>query len=218
LIQSSCTRGHAERGPLPAIRPPRRSASEGRARTVRRVRPDKTKPRHLAVTGFSISRAQRDTHVLGRPGSDLLSQALRLSTIGATGFNGRVRDGIGFWALCNYHQIGEKHAGEFWIFRPCIRCLSRSFRSSRSDLRALINENDQANRAISTSQLQASPLFHIWPINVVVFHGSQGNARFEGGFLLRCFQQLSRPNIATLQCGWRHNRSTRDSSNPVLSY
>jgi len=53
---------------------------------------------------------------------------------------------------------------------------------------------------------------------VVVFHGSQGNARFGGGFLLRCFQQLSRPNIATLQCGWRHNRSTRDSSNPVLSY
>jgi len=53
---------------------------------------------------------------------------------------------------------------------------------------------------------------------VVVFHGSQGNARFEGGFLLRCFQQLSRPNIATLHCRWRDNRSTRDSSNPVLSY
>jgi hypothetical protein len=34
--------------------------------------------------------------VLGRPGSDLLFQALRLSTIGAGEFNGRVRDGIGF--------------------------------------------------------------------------------------------------------------------------
>ena len=34
--------------------------------------------------------------VLGRPGSDLLSQVLRLSTIGAGEFNGRVRDGIGF--------------------------------------------------------------------------------------------------------------------------
>src|SRR5690606_36161596 len=45
-----------------------------------------------------------------------------------------------------------------------------------------------------------------------------GNTRFEGGFLLRCFQQLSRPNLATLQCGWRHNRSTRGSSIPVLSY
>jgi hypothetical protein len=40
---------------------------------------------------------------------------LRLSTIGAKEFNGRVRDGIGFWAPRNYHQIGEKHACEFWF-------------------------------------------------------------------------------------------------------
>ena len=33
--------------------------------------------------------------VLGKPGDDLLSQALRLSTIGAGAFHGRVRDGIG---------------------------------------------------------------------------------------------------------------------------
>ena len=37
-----------------------------------------------------------EVSVLGRPGSDLLFQALRLSTIGAGEFNGRVRDGIGF--------------------------------------------------------------------------------------------------------------------------
>ena len=34
--------------------------------------------------------------VLGWPGNDLLSRALRHSTIGAAKFNGRVRDGIGF--------------------------------------------------------------------------------------------------------------------------
>ena len=33
--------------------------------------------------------------VLGRPGSDLLFQTLRFSTIGAGDFDGRVRDGIG---------------------------------------------------------------------------------------------------------------------------
>src|SRR5881628_3777509 len=33
--------------------------------------------------------------LLGRPGSDLLSRVLRRSTIGAEGFHGRVRDGIG---------------------------------------------------------------------------------------------------------------------------
>src|SRR5437016_12522570 len=37
--------------------------------------------------------------VLGRPGSDLLSQGLSHSTIGAEEFNGRVRDGIGFMLL-----------------------------------------------------------------------------------------------------------------------
>ena len=36
-----------------------------------------------------------DGSVLGRSGSDLLSRVLRRSTIGARGFHGRVRDGIG---------------------------------------------------------------------------------------------------------------------------
>src|SRR6266436_1393478 len=42
---------------------------------------------------------QRGILVLGRPGSDLLSQGLSHSTIGAEEFNGRVRDGIGFKLL-----------------------------------------------------------------------------------------------------------------------
>src|SRR3954469_12136224 len=42
---------------------------------------------------------KRNCFVLGRPGSDLLSQVLRHSTIGAEEFNGRVRDGIGFRLL-----------------------------------------------------------------------------------------------------------------------
>jgi len=34
-------------------------------------------------------------------------------------------------------------------------------------------KNDQADRAISTSKLHASRHFHTWPINVVVYYGSQ---------------------------------------------
>ena len=60
--------------------------------------------------------------------------------------------------------------------------------------------------------------FHIQPINVVVFHGSQGRTCFEASFPLRCFQRLSLQHLATLHCGWRHNRSTRGVSIPVLSY
>jgi hypothetical protein len=36
------------------------------------------------------------------------------------------------------------------------------------------NENNQANRAISTGKLHALLRFHTRPINVVVFHDSQG--------------------------------------------
>ncbi len=39
--------------------------------------------------------AQTDITALGKPGDDLLSRALRHSTIGAGAFHGRVRDGIG---------------------------------------------------------------------------------------------------------------------------
>ena len=46
----------------------------------------------------------------------------------------------------------------------------------------MVNENDQADRAISTGKLHASPHFHTWPINVVVFHGSDREYSFSGGF------------------------------------
>src|SRR5471032_591955 len=84
--------------------------------------------------------------------------------------------------------------------------------------RALANESDQAERAISTGKLHALLRFHTRPIDVVVFHGSSGRNGFEAGFPLRCLQRLSIPYIATLHCGWRHNRSTRDTLTPVLSY
>lgn len=55
----------------------------------------KTPPR-FPEAAFSYSYIERGEFlVLGRPGSDLLSQGLSHSTIGAEEFNGRVRDGIG---------------------------------------------------------------------------------------------------------------------------
>ena len=59
---------------------------------------------------MGCSRAARSIvfrmHVLlGRPGGDLLSRVLGRSTIGAEGFHGRVRDGIGCIAPRNDHQV-----------------------------------------------------------------------------------------------------------------
>jgi hypothetical protein len=45
-------------------------------------------------------------------GGDRLSRVLRHSTMGAGVFNGRVRDGIGFWARRSGHQTGASQF--FW--------------------------------------------------------------------------------------------------------
>ena len=64
----------------------------------------------------NVKRMKRS--VLGRPGDDLLFQALRLSTIGAEDFDGRVRDGIGYGLLAvttrsakNGTIAGSDHGG-----------------------------------------------------------------------------------------------------------
>ena len=80
------------------------------------------------------------------------------------------------------------------------------------------HEDNQANRAISNGKLHALLRFHTHPINVVVFHGSQGNICFEAGFPLRCFQRLSVQYIATQLRPWQDDWSTRGMSIPVLSY
>ena len=98
-----------------------------------------------------------------------------------------------------------------------LSCLSLTFGSMASVTR-LPPDRDQAIRAISTGQLNASLRLHIRPIDVVVFHGPQGRPGFEGGFPLRCLQRLSCPFIATLHCRWRDNSSTSGTFTPVLSY
>jgi len=45
---------------------------------------------------------------LGRPGGDLLFHALRRSTIGAEGFHGRVRDGIGWGTLARTTRSSQR--------------------------------------------------------------------------------------------------------------
>jgi len=46
----------------------------------------------------------------------------------------------------------------------------------------------------------------------------EGKSYLGMGFALICFQRLSLPNVATLQCRWCDNRYTRGSSTSVLSY
>ena len=105
----------------------------------------------------------KSQRAFGRPGSDLLSRVLRRSTISAGAFHGRVRNGIG----CSRSAITTRSAKRT-LFEKLFSVPSIVFTMG------IRNENDQADRTISTGKLQALPLFHTRPINVVVFHGSQG--------------------------------------------
>ena len=145
---------------------------------------------------------------LVRFGGDLLSHVLRRSTIGATALNFRVRDGIGCFARAIATKPEKKHTS----------AIQRSAFDLKRGLCLAFSGSNQAYRAISTGQLNALLRLHLRPIDVVVYHGSQGRSCFEGGFPLRCLQRLSCPFIATLHCGWRHNRSTSGTFTPVLSY
>jgi hypothetical protein len=166
---------------------------------------------------------------LVRFGGDLLSHVLRRSTIGVPALNCRVRDGIGCLAGAMTTKPDQRPS-----CAPCLglqqtllcahQCLFQAsgFRAASivqaRHICLAVSGSDQANRAISTSQLNALLHLHLWPIDVVVFHGSQGRPCFEGGFPLRCLQRLSCPNIATQHYRWHDNWSTSGSFNPVLSY
>src|SRR4051794_6527295 len=65
---------------------------------IRRGKQKRRLPLRIHALGrrrFLFVTRKEEFLVLGRPGSDLLSQGLSHSTIGAEEFNGRVRDGIG---------------------------------------------------------------------------------------------------------------------------
>src|SRR5579859_5407247 len=87
--------------------------------------------------------------VIGRPGGDLLSHALRRSTIGAEGFHGRVRDGIGCIAPRYSHQVIQRL---FWFERMWMGVnLGFGVFGFVAACDGACVGDDQADRAISTS-------------------------------------------------------------------
>src|SRR6476660_4133159 len=139
---------------------------------------------------FRIDHRVEEISVFGRPGSDLLFQALRLSIIGAGEFNGRVRDGIGFRLPASTTR-SAKDGNQTRIQKPYGPCMSvreaswnftratRRRGDARSAISILVSalmriedKSDQASRAIRTGKLNTLRCLHTRPINVVVYHGS----------------------------------------------
>jgi hypothetical protein len=107
--------------------------------------------RNIAATSIRTAR-----NVLRWTGDDLLSQALRHSTIGAAALNGRVRNGIGFYhcarATSPAEDVSRKQAVYVLIqnevYFPVLSYLART---------RMGNESDQVNRGISTGKLSRLP-------------------------------------------------------------
>ena len=125
--------------------------------------------------------------LLVRFGDDLLSHVLGRSTISAVALNCRVRDGIGCFAHAMITKPNKQHPkrrSQAIIVVPsrihlCVYVILT--------LSPVITGSSQAYRAISTSQLNGSHRLHLWPIDEVVYLGSQGYLVLRGASRLDAF-------------------------------
>ena len=177
--------------------------------------------------------ALRSRGMVAGPGGDLLSHVLRRSTMGAAGFHGRVRNGVG-WGTRAMATRSRNHPAR-----------SATARGPRPPLHGSGDEDPcegrrlgDAGKLMAWARLACGcrwggsrSIERLGPVSCVRCRtctpglstwwsttALMARPGFEGGFPLRCFQRLSRPNLATRLCRWRDNRSTRGSSTPVLSY
>ncbi len=148
-----------------------------------------------------------------RFGGDLLSRGLSPSTIGAAVLNFRVRDGTGCFTCamttkprkspCRLSCYARKRqvAGSVFCLQKA-RChsviVSTNIAAWCCDAVHCqvwcmlwsclsITGSNQAYRAISTGQLNALLRLHLRPIDVVVFHGPQGDLVLRGASRLDAF-------------------------------
>src|SRR3954470_22461502 len=96
-------------------------------------------PRVDFLRALFVRRSIGRIFALGRPGSDLLSRVLRHSTIGAEGFHGRVRNGIGCSPLATATRSSKRKdwkrsevPGTYTKPRRGCRPLHGTMKSSRS--------------------------------------------------------------------------------------
>ena len=88
-----------------------------------------------------------------------------------------------FLPRCDHQAVEAHGALGYEIVCLCVWRMCDPSVCQGSSLRT----EDQAYRAISTGQLHVLPRFHIRPIDVVVFHGSQGNLVLRGASRLDAF-------------------------------
>ena len=111
--------------------------------------------------------------------------------------------------------------GCLFYLRPENRTV-KHFPSLTSVLHSFFMTCRSSPRLISIGQLHTLLRLHLRPINDIVYVEPYSikdeRSNLRESFTLRCFQRLSRPNVATQLCPWQNNWCTRGLSIPVLSY
>lgn len=124
-----------------------------------------------------IDHRVEEISVLSRPGSDLLFQALRLSTIGAGEFNGRVRDGIGFRLPANTTRSAKNGYEASIVFH--VRSLARSASDECALKIRAIKPIELLGPVSSTHCCAYTPGLSTWWSTTALFR----EISFRGGFL-----------------------------------
>ena len=100
--------------------------------------------------------------------------------------------------LCSeWKEVGHTTLNHQETFRAIF--IAKLSISNRNHIRSSANEMNA--ELISTPRLNVLPRLHLEPINLVVFQEFM-MPNLGRGFALRCFQRLSRPNIATRHFTW----------------
>src|SRR5687767_15748951 len=135
------------------------------------------------------------------------------------------RRGVVSRSCSGWEGVGPTRYGrqEFWNWKVVLDCALH-----RGCDRTITEHERQGYRVKPHGQLVPVSSRHYCPYTPglstswsrTTLQGDQvpGRSHLQASFPLRCFQRLSLPYIATRQCDWRHNRYTRDTSTPVLSY
>ena len=151
-----------------------------------------------------LTRPVCSSHCLGRR---LPTLPLLRSTIGVTGLNFSVRNG----------KRWDPGAITTLISFVSTCYIQRSERGGQAHELSVLLATGKF-RAISIARLR-----HCWPYTCDLSTSSSLTAlvrrsNLGAGFVLRCFQHLSDPDLDTRRCTWRYNRQTSGPSDTVLSY
>ena len=97
-------------------------------------------------------------------------------------------------------------------------CVWLFMRPAKTLQRCIVKPLGQLVWVSSTAHTAYTPHLSTSSSSTTLTDSLSGRTHLGASFVLRCFQHLSLPHLATQQCFWRNNWNTSGAFTPVLSY